>query len=182
MSEKPFTQPSPTTWTLRLRARKTTVLLHVDPLQTFASIKSQLLAALSESTLRDPETNQTITLPTSPLEFQLGRPVDRSDLKAGWVLGDWEIPPAGDEEDETGKGKGKAKAKKSNTGVGGAVKDCPKGAGLRDRDCLAFRWPGDGTGWEEEEEEEAQQASMWGVILPSFEDSFGVPANETEFE
>lgn len=180
MSETTFTKPNPTTWTLRLRSYKTAVLLHVDPLQTFASIKSQLLAALSESPLRDPETGQAVPLPTSPSDFQLGRPVDRTDLKAGWVPGDWEIPPAEDEEEETGKGKGKAKAKKDNTGVGGAVKDCPKGAGLRDRDCLAFRWRGDGTGWEEEDG--AQQAGMWGVVLPSFEDSFGVPGNEPELE
>lgn len=164
------TAPNPTTWTLRLKARKTTVLLHVDPLQTFASIKSQLHAALLETSLHDPHTNETIDLPASPSDIQLGRPVDRADPDGGFVLGEWEITPSDDEEDKDTKGKGKAKAKNTPAGV---VKDCPKGAGLKDRDVLVFRWPGDGTGWENEGED-ASTGGMWGVKLASFEDSYGV--------
>ncbi|CAI6334698.1 unnamed protein product [Periconia digitata] len=165
-------KPSPTTWILRLKARKTTIFLHVDPLQTFASIKSQLHTALSETYLLDPETNKNVELPASPSEIQLGRPIDRMDPDGGFVLGEWEIAPSDEDESEAGKSKGKAKPKKNDAGFGSVVKDCPKGAGLKDRDVLVFRWPGDGTGWEDEEDDPKNR--MWGVKLASFEDSYGV--------
>ncbi|KAF1955109.1 hypothetical protein CC80DRAFT_416161 [Byssothecium circinans] len=169
--------PSPQTWTLRLKARKTTVLLHIDPLQTFSSIKEHLYAALKETSLVDPTTRLEIPLPSSPSEIQLGRPIDRTDPSLGFTLAEWEIVGEDEDAEDTGKGKGKAKAKGRKSEVVGAVKDCPKGAGIRDRDVLAFRWRGDGTGWEDEEDEEMEGAGregdMWSVKLASFEDGYG---------
>jgi hypothetical protein len=177
----PSTTPSPQTWTLRLKARKTTVLLHIDPLQTFSSLKEHLYTALADTSLTDPSTREPIPLPSSPEDIQLGRPHDRADPDAGFVLGEWEQQASEDGEDDLaeGKGKGKAKAKSGKGNAGAAVMDCPKGAGLKDRDVLAFRWRGDGTGWEDGDEDEDMEGTvkkdgMWGVKLASFEDGYGV--------
>lgn len=179
--------PSPQTWTLRLKSYKTTILLHVDPLHTFSTIKSYLYDALLDTGLKNPETGETIELPSSPSDIQLGRPVNINDAHEGFQLGEWEYTAVEDEV-ESGKGKGKAKAgaKKANGGTTN-IKDCPKGAGLKDGAVLAFRWVGNGT-WDGEDEDmnmEGQGArtgkgeDMWSVKLASFEDAYGVD-NETD--
>lgn len=174
--------PSPLSWTLRLKAHKTTVLLHVDPLHTFDNIKSRLFDALQETELRHPETGEPIPLPESASEIQLGRPVNIHDASEGFQLGEWEYSIT--EEEEEGKGKGKAKASGNSSEKAGMsnAKQCPKGAGLKDGVVLAFRWRGDGS-WDGEEEDEddlvAKPADMWGVKLASFEDAYGVE-NETD--
>jgi hypothetical protein len=178
--------PSPTNWTLRLKSQKTTVLLHVNPLQTFTSIKSALYTALQETGLRT-ESGTSIPFPDSPSDIQLGRPVNINDPSAGFELGEWEYQQADEdgedvEEDANGKGKGKAKAngrpKKSDgeTATPANIKDCPKGAGLRDGAVLAFRWKGEGMSWEDEEDEaiESGKPDMWAVKIASFEDAYGV--------
>jgi hypothetical protein len=172
-----MTTPSPQTWTIRLKSRKTTVLLHVDPLQTFSTIKSQLLDALKETGLKDPNTNEPIPLPGSSTDIQLGRPVDVHDAQQGFQLGAWEYP-AWESEEDSGKGKAKAKpGQKSNGGASGvaSVKDCPKGAGLKDGAVLAFRWIGDGI-WDGTEDADMlqEESNMWGVQLASFDDAYGV--------
>ncbi|KAF2792835.1 hypothetical protein K505DRAFT_325891 [Melanomma pulvis-pyrius CBS 109.77] len=203
------TRPSPLTWTLRLKSHKTTVLLHTDPLTTFSTIKAQLYAALQETSLRDPSTGASISLPTSPSDIQLGRPRNANDPSRGFVLGEWEEGYGGGGEDDSGeeddggvKGKGKAPAatttrirpSKKDSSVKLQVKDCPKGAGLRDNAVLAFRWVGEGmwdgeAGEEDEDEDEgnAGRRNMWGVRIASYEDSYGVEVEGdvgggTEFE
>jgi hypothetical protein len=174
-----MTTPSPQTWTLRLKSRKTTVLLHVDPLSTFGSIKSQLYEALKETGIKDSESGESILLPESPSDIQLGRPVDVHDAQQGFQVGEWEIA-ADEAEDDGGKGKGKAKAgtsSKSGAAAGVSnVKDCPKGAGLKDGAVLAFRWAGDGIwdGGDDLVQEVGDDSNMWGVKLASFEDAYGV--------
>lgn len=171
--------PSPQTWTLRLKSHKTTVLLHVDPLNTFDTIKSFLYDALQQTELRHSETSQPIPLPSSPSDIQLGRPININDAHEGFKLGEWEYSPAEDEEEQSkGKGKGKAAAASSSKVDAANVKNCPKGAGLKDGAVLAFRWVGDGN-WEGDDEdgdvaEKAKAGDMWGVKLASFEDAYGV--------
>ncbi|KAF2006328.1 hypothetical protein P154DRAFT_257233 [Amniculicola lignicola CBS 123094] len=163
--------PGPTTWTLRLKSYKTTVLLHVDPLSTFPTIKDSLLAVLRETGLRS-EAHGDIPLPADPSSIQLGRPRNPNDPSQGFVLGEWEYQTDADEEAE---GKGKAKAKIPGRGKQNAVaevKDCPKGAGLRDGAVLAFRFREQGSG--EDMDEEGEEADMWNVRIASFEDSYGV--------
>ncbi|PWO21809.1 hypothetical protein A1F96_09401, partial [Pyrenophora tritici-repentis] len=138
--------PSPLTWTLRLKSHKTTVLLHVDPLTTFESIKSSLYDALQETGFKNPETDESIPLPASASDIQLGRPVNFNDANEGFQLGEWEYSHAEEDED---------------------------GAGLKDGTVLAFRWAGDGT-WDGEDEFDigkGKTADMWGVKLASFEDA-----------
>jgi len=164
-----MTTPSPQTWTLRLKARKTTVLLHVDPLHTFGTIKSHLLDALHDTGLSDPATGDAITLPASPADIQLGRPVDVHDAQQGFRPGEWENVDGEEDGEDAGKGKGKAKGGISN------AKDCPKGAGLKDGAVLAFRWAGDGI-WDGSNDSDMADSAgdMWGVKLASFEDAYGV--------
>ncbi|CAG5165826.1 uncharacterized protein ALTATR162_LOCUS6846 [Alternaria atra] len=178
--------PSPQTWTLRLKSNKTTVLLHVDPLHTFDTIKTYLYDALQETDFKNPETGESIPLPSSASEIQLGRPVNINDAHEGFQLGEWEYTIS-EEDQEEGKGKGKAKAGSANGGskAGTAdVKQCPKGAGLKDGAVLAFRWAGDGN-WDGEDEFDigkgrlGKSGDMWGVTLASFEDAYGVE-NETD--
>lgn len=180
--------PSAETWTLRLKSRKTTVLLHVDPLHTFSTIKSHLYAALEQTGFSDPDTETLIPLPASPADIQLGRPVDPNDPRRGFMLGEWELPPVDDDNPpaaDVGKGKGKAKAGRPSKGGVASARNCPKGADLKDGAVLAFRWKGDGNEWEDDEDldPEVDRASgadakkgvdMWGVKLASFEDSYGV--------
>lgn len=155
--------PTPQTWTLRLKSHRTTILLHIDPLTTFTTIKSTLYTALQETGFRADSHGPEIPLPSSPSAIQLGRPIDPLDVSQGFALGEWETPVEDDEvavEDEAVKGKGKGKGKK----VQGGVEDCPKGAGLKDGAVLAFRWEGD----------EGTEGDDWGVKVASFEDAYGV--------
>ncbi|KAJ4299722.1 hypothetical protein N0V90_004968 [Kalmusia sp. IMI 367209] len=177
-----FTTPSAQTWTLRLKSHKTTVLLHIDPLQTFSTIKSQLYHALQETELKDAE-GESILLPSSPSDIEFGRPVNPNEANKGFELGEWEYSPLEEEDTEDVKGKGKAKAvrpKKAEAGGAAGVKDCPKGAGLRDGAVLAFRWKHSGSEETEDiEMEDGRKTDMWGVKLASYEDSYGVE-NETD--
>lgn len=183
-----MTTPSPQTWTLRLKAHKTTVLLHVDPLETFSAIKSQLYSALQETGIKHRETGEQIALPSSSSDLQLGRPINVNDASEGFKLGEWEYP-AGEEEDDGGKGKGKGKAKagkKANSDMHN-LKACPKGAGLKDGAVLPFRWIGDGIwegdhedmDFEDEVQSSRKEPELWSVQLASFEDAYGVE-NETD--
>ncbi|KAF9690693.1 hypothetical protein EKO04_011487 [Ascochyta lentis] len=113
--------PTPSTWTLRLKSHRTTILLHIDPLTPFAKIKSTLYTALLETGLQATSNGPTIALPSSPEEIKLGRPIDALDASQGFEMGEWEDDSAvsfsdgdgegvgGDEGKVKGKGKGKAK-------------------------------------------------------------------------
>lgn len=164
--------PTPQSLTLRLKHGRTTILLHTNPLTTFPAIKSALHTALTQTSLTSPTTRLPLTLPSSPSEYQFGVPVSASETARGFRLAPWEERDE-DGEEEDAKGKGKGKAAKKGDGLAEA-RNCPKGQGLRDGAVLAFRWRGDGTGWEEREDEGEAEGDMWGVQLPSFEDAYGV--------
>jgi len=147
----PTIHPSPKTWTLRLKNHKKTVLLHIDPLQSFDSIKETLYAVLAAThTPADPP------LPSSSAsDLEFGRPLDPKDPHSGFGICEWEDSAReedgdGDEEEieveveveGTGRGRGKGKG-----GRNGEVGECPKGAGLKDGGVLAWRWRGE-RGWE----------------------------------
>lgn len=150
------TAPSPLTWTLRLKHHKTTVLLHCDPLQTFQSIKTALLAALNE-TNPDGTLNNRV-LPSSPHEIILGRPVDLNNPEEGFLLGEWEKARGGLDAGES-EGAGKGKGKRKSIAV------------------LAFKWRGkdeEDEGDEDVEVRLGEKEENWDVIIPAYEDAYGV--------
>ncbi|KAF2840999.1 hypothetical protein M501DRAFT_931138 [Patellaria atrata CBS 101060] len=109
------TQPSPITYTLRLKFHKTTVLLHVDPLQTLHSLRSDLLTALRQ-TCPDGTIGGLALLPDTPEEIELAVPRDLNDASKGWVR----VLAAGE----------------GSQGVGDVV----TARGVRDGGVLAFRF------------------------------------------
>lgn len=92
------------------------------------------------------------------------------------MLGEWEKSRGGlDAGESEGVGKGKGK-RKSIAGEGMGAKDCLKGAGLRDGAVLAFKW---GRKDEEDEGDEDVEIGLgekenWDVIIPAYEDAYGV--------
>ena len=187
----PSTAPNPQTWILRFKQNRTTILLHLDPLQSLALVKQQLLTAIQET--HPDGTLNGIPIPDLPSEIQLGRPRNINDLTAGFELiesNDTSTNGALDG-DVSGKGKGKASAvpavrpKKDARDPKTQLKDCPQGAGLRDHGIVAFKFkPKDGdvvTSIEEDEDEGIQVAKedmvgveeQWDVVVPSFEETYG---------
>lgn len=165
-----MTTPSATTWTLRLKHHKTTVLLHIDPLQTLSSVKSHLLTALQQTCPSNEISGRT--LPSNADDFALAKPQDVHDVSLGWERID-----GVSEGDESGKGKGKGRAD--------WAKDTVKGAGVKDNGVLAFQWETEEEKREREKKEDAadeeddlglgeEKRWEWDVVIPSWEDAYGV--------
>jgi hypothetical protein len=148
----PDSNPPPRVWCLRFKLNRTTVVLHIDALQTLASIRSELLEALRathpdaifKGTLRD-GTPVSYPLPANPEDIALAKQADPHDPNAGWeAIGD----DAGEglifDEDVKGKGKGKGRASaapsRKSASSAKDVNDCPQGAGLKDGSIVAFRF------------------------------------------
>jgi hypothetical protein len=146
----PNANPPPRTWCLRFKLNRSTVVLHVDAQQTFASIRAELLAALQathpdgvfKGTLRDGMPVE-YPLPASPEDIALAKPIDINDLNAGWeTIGDSNEGLFFDEDfGSKGRGKGKeAAAVTAKQTSAKSVNDCPQGAGLRDGGVVAMRF------------------------------------------
>jgi hypothetical protein len=178
------TQPSPKTWILRFKSHRTTILLHVDPLQTFSTIKAELLKAL-EQTHRD-GTLDGHPIPKNCDEILLARPRDHNDLNLGFEPIESVLDDESDSVVGTGKGKGKAAATTSKgRPAKGQLKDCPQGVGLRDHGVIAFRFRRKedevmpSAEMDEDDEgiavskEDMQVEEEWDVVVPSFEETYG---------
>lgn len=158
---------NPRTWTLRFKHQRSTILLHVDPLQSLPSVRAELLKAIQQAHPGGKFDGSDI--PTSEDEVLLARPADSNNLKAGWEqLGKNDTDLFSD--DEKGKGKGAVKSKSRN-----AVEDCPQGAGLKDGGIVAFKFKSelqvrasnlDGDTLVGEPEK-------WDVVVPSMEETYG---------
>ncbi|KAF4312741.1 hypothetical protein GTA08_BOTSDO11856 [Botryosphaeria dothidea] len=154
----PAIDPSSTTWTLRFKHDKTTVLLHADALQTLTSIRTELLHALRETS---PDGIAGKPLPSDPQDIQLAKMKDTSDPDKGWVL----LTGTGGRAGSKGKGK-------SGAGDGSL-----KAEGVKDNAVLAFRW-GVSAGTKEAGEEdmdiedEGGDEDGWDVAWPKYEDTY----------
>lgn len=163
------TKPSPRTWTLRFKSSKTTILLHVDPLQKLNSIKADLLKALNQT--NPSGTLNSIPIPTDPGSIRLAKPLDINDLSLGWQPLDADIDAEeldADGEKPRTKGKGRNKAKNS-------LLDCPQGVGMRDGGVVAFKFGEDlhGMGDQEDEAVVVEGAEeKWDVDVPTLEAAF----------
>ncbi|KAH7030232.1 hypothetical protein B0J12DRAFT_745260 [Macrophomina phaseolina] len=164
----PAIDPSSTTWTLRFKHHKTTILLHADALQTLTSIRAELLHVLRETA---PEGIAGKALPDSPEEIQLAKLRDTSDPEKGWKLLTQATAEGGG-----GKSKGKGKS-------GGAGDESLKAVGVKDNAVLAFRWGGavdnglDGADMAidiegEDEEDEKGADGGWDVVWPRYDDTY----------
>lgn len=192
----PITVPSPQTWTLRLKSNRTTVYLHVIPTTPFTAIKSELLHALYTT---NPEgLLDGNTIPSDPTEVLFAKPIDPANLEAGWTSLEAEDQESeleelfDDEEEEVRGKKGKAKANQANKKNN--WRDTPQGAGLTDSAAVAFRFrhaapveraPAVGLGLDEgfvDEDEERKAQGPWHVVLPQYEDVYGLGDLEPDDE
>ena len=197
----PNANPPPRTWCLRFKLNRTTILLHVDAQQPFASIRAELLAALRatnpsgvlKGTLRD-GTPVEYPLPESAEDIALAKPKAINDLNAGWeTIGDANEDLLFDDElgfvSAKGRGKGKEAAggaAKQKQSAAKSVNDCPQGAGLRDGGAVAvrFRWAdekarrqrlidGDLDVDEIAKEGMGIDDAPWDVVVPTMEETYG---------
>lgn len=180
--------PNSRTWTLRLKHHKTTILLHVDPIQKLSSLRADLLLALQQ-------TNPSGELNSHPIphnadDIILAKPIDINDLSQGWERLEQKTSFAEDADGgSTGKGKGKAavtatpgkgKAAAVTAGANGKLLDCPQGAGLRDGGIVAFRFSSEEVrqdGTEEDdfamlEQDQRGEAEKWDVVVPTIEETY----------
>lgn len=153
------TAPSGVTWTIRFKYNKTTVLLHADPLQTFDSLKEDLLLALKQ-TNKDGLLHGK-PLPDSTDQIILGKAVDVFDATKGFSRLD-----ASEADGVDADTKKKGRVAKDTAG-----KETLKGAGIKDNAVIAFKWGEDAVlidkdGMEVEEEQ-------WDVQVPTYEDAYG---------
>ncbi|KAI9828523.1 MAG: hypothetical protein M1819_006579 [Sarea resinae] len=161
----PSNDPGPLSWTLRFKHHKTTILLFVEPLQSFHSIKMGLIQALNAT--RPDGKLDGLAIPSDPEEVLLGLPRNPHDLGEGWVA--LEIPEVEILEEDGGKRK--------IGGKQGILNTSPQGAKLKDGAVLAFKFRRnvadmDAHGMALEDEEQ------WDVLVPSYEDEYGSQAEE----
>lgn len=191
-STMPNANPPPRVWCLRFKLNRSTVMLHIDALQTLSSVRTELLLALKATNpdgifkgkLRD-DTPISYPLPSNADDIALAKPIDINDLNAGWEsIGDDLDDLNFDDADLGGKGKGKAKAASAKTASKG-VNDCPQGAGLRDGGVVAFRFR---SAEEKARRQRLVEGSLdvdeiakdgmgddvaWDVIVPTMEETYG---------
>ena len=153
--------PSPVTWTIRLKYHKTTILLHADPLQSVQRLKQDLLDAL-RAIKPSPTFLNGRSLPSSASRIQLAKPCDVLDPTSGWELIEESDDATLQANGPDGKAKGKAKAKPNSSEF------TVKAVGIRDNIALAFRWP------DKESMDEGLEDEEWDVVIPAFEDIYGV--------
>ncbi|KAM0720271.1 hypothetical protein Q7P37_004407 [Cladosporium fusiforme] len=182
----PNANPPARVWCLRFKLNRSTVMLHVDALQTLSSVRAELLLALQatnpdgvfKGTLRD-GTPISHPLPSNAEDIALAKPIDINDLNAGWEpIGD-DIGDLNFDDDIGGKGKGKAKAAKA---APKGVNDCPQGAGLRDGGVVAFKFRSEEEKARKQREVEGsldvdeiakEDVVVWDVIVPTMEETYG---------
>jgi len=194
----PDSNPPPRAWCLRFKLNRTTVVLHIDALQTLASVRSELLSALQAThpdgifrgTLHD-GTPVEYPLPASAEDIAVAKQADINDPNAGWeAIGDDLEEGLIFDEDVSGKGKGKAstvaaRPTKKNAAASKGVNDNPQGAGLRDGGVVAFRFrlPEEkarrqrliegNLDVDEIAKEGMGDDTAWDVIMPTLEETYG---------
>lgn len=148
-------------WTLRLKYHKTTVLLHADPLQSVQRLKQDLIDSLRAIKPTSTFLNGR-SLPSSASQIQLAKPCDILDPTSGWELLEESDDATLRANGPDGKGKGKAKVKPNSSEF------TLRSVGMKDNLALAFRW------WDKESVDSGLEDEEWDVIIPTFEDIYGV--------
>ncbi len=130
--------------TLRFKQHKTTILLLVPQSQPFTTVKQHLLEAIRSTGINDINGNP---VPSDPEAIVFGLPIDKNEIKKGWVP--LKIP---EREDGDTKGKGIKK--------GTVLNGSPLGAGLKEGALLAFKF----------RDIDAEEDDQWDVVMPSYDD------------
>lgn len=125
---------------MRFKKHKITVLLLVQPSQSFDSIKSQILDSLRATGTS--EINGS-AVPSDPNDIKFGSLVDKEDISQGWA--DLTIP------EPNGDGRRSKKDEKQSTSSAS-----PLGAGLEDGAVLAMRF--------------GDHDTEWDVVMPAYDD------------
>jgi hypothetical protein len=149
------TTPDPLTWTIRLKHHKTTLLLHVSPMQTLTTLKEDLLAVLQE---RSSSTFNNHPLPSSPSDILLAKPNDPFDLSQGWDA--LEEPDELEDPFNIDEDAPKPRTKKTTES------ENLKAYGVKDNAVLAFRFKG-------------EKGADWDVVQAVNIDEYGVE-NESD--
>ena len=170
-------QSNPRTWTLRFKNNRSTILLHIDPLQSLSSVKAELLVAVQQT---NPDgTFNAHAIPQNADDIELAKPIDINDLSKGWES----LEPKDDllQEDAVDS-KGKAKLGSKKADGKNSLKDCMQGAGLRDGRVVAFRF---GKAVEEPpppykaegdfivDVDMESKKDEWDVVVPTVEETYG---------
>ena len=145
----------PRSWTLRFKQHKITVLLFVEPSQSFTSIKLDLLEALKHRGYTELNGDP---LPSDPESVIFGVPVDGSNPNKGWIGLDI---PAMDLEDDAG-------VKKKVGGKKSVLNASPLGAGLKDGAMLAFKFKSEDAKMDEDGID--LDDGNWDVVIPSYDE------------
>nr|POE63030.1 hypothetical protein CFP56_03933 [Quercus suber] len=167
----PSISPSPRTWTLRFKHHRSTIILHVDPLQKFPLVRLELLKAIQQTSQNGQLNN--VDIPNDSNEILLAKLVDNNNLRAGWEQMEREEEDLFNGEDVRGKGKAKASAKSTSRST---MKDCPQGAGLRDGSIVAFKFKSESQAEGQDTldgESLVGEPEVWDVVAPSMEETYG---------
>jgi hypothetical protein len=150
-----------TSWTLRLKRQKTTILLFADPNTTLSDLKQQLLKAL-----RATHPTQVLSdgkgIPTSVADVELGLPVEPNDLTQGWRMIDLSFTD--DNTTDAGSTKGAVSKDKAL-----------KTLGIKADSVLAFRFKNEDG---DLDDETLGEDIGFKVDIPDWEDAFGIDAEE----
>nr|POE92365.1 hypothetical protein CFP56_70436 [Quercus suber] len=162
---------SPRTWTLRFKHHRSTIILHVDPLQKFPLVRAELLKAIQQTNVGGQLNG--VDVPSDCDAILLAKLKDNNNLRSGWEQLEKNDEDLFADDDMKGKGKAKAPAKSSNKS---AVRDCPQGAGLRDGSMVAFKFKSEaqaeGNGILDDEPF-LSEPETWDVVIPSMEETYG---------
>jgi len=146
-------------WTLRFKHHKNTTLLHVDPLQSMASVKEELLRALKD-THPNGRLSSGLVIPDNTTDLVLGKAKDIHDL----TNGGWELVYTND------ASLNEANKKKVSPD------DCPRGVGLKDGSVVAYKFKSEELNMEDEALDMGDDDDRWDVIIATYdENAEGVP-------
>lgn len=153
-------EPGPQTWTLRFKHGKETTVLHVDPLQAFSDIKTELLVAL-RATHPSGRLQSGARIAHDASEVMLAKSASANEYgNSEWhrlqTAEDSEAEVDGDENKKSGKTKARSSGLTSEF--------CPKAAELRDGSVLAYRFLAEG-------DRGNADGEVWHVVQPSLDDT-----------
>jgi hypothetical protein len=151
---------------MRLKHSKLTVFLFADPSKPLTDLKEALFSALEE--LRTSGTLEDITVPSSPSDIELGKPIDQFDAEQGWEL-IGALPAEDEDEDDSKKRSSKEKGRTSESNI--TLRDSGAVEGV-----LAFRFKQQSS---DDDDNTMANESLgddpgWDVEIAKFEDLYGV--------